>query len=1630
MAKKKTAAQIKDENFRAAMSKWNPANITKPVFTPTVYPKTTAQTMQKWTKAPVAPPVLTPLQKFGSGIAKGVNNFFEPAKPVPTGEVNKGQGLFAQNLIPNAQKLTLQNLAKNKTNSNLKNIALMPLGLIGSIDEYLNTTNKTAARTSAVAHNAMLGDTIPIPETGSRIKNMVADNLGFLLGLGAPLSGGSSINAAISKAGAPVEKLAMKGLAKVGVNKGLAKVATSAAKGYSEFGALGAMQSAQRGDDLKTTLKNINDLGKQGALLGGVFKTAGLATKIPASIRDLNFAAIDTKLGKLPPMNIPRNLGKGTGKLTVPVPVEAVIKVPYKGTYTIKNTVGQAAQKEYDNAIELIQNHFGTNKLTPAEVARIEPELGINVEKLASKLNDKTDVRQIAERNWLMRVADVKNTAFEPTTTKTIEQIPYSKVMRGAKTEAISSVMTQRTKIPASTELVQGTEMLPMVSTQKTQIGKAPAAKRFLTSPLKQEVITPMEGTKTRATTPTGAIASGESKTIVDRASIFSKSGKLNNTQKIEHDLLALKGGETYPVDVLNNLDFQTPRANVSGFDLQQRSQIADELINGIKKNEDVIKIKVFHDGELDIQNNPSNIADIMNTLKIKNKRSFEPKFGAATQTSLQPKTPEIQPLNIGRTGEKYINTETAGTRTQPLTQRVGTPATSSTSPIWNGTEIRPLEGRATRNIRSSGYRQGVEIPITNVSQYRTARPLRGATERPLPAQLQRPAQAPAGLAPEVQAANLSPELQAQIQKAAIEQPALQGLNAQQTIPEATASPETVNPSIGAMGRTQSEQQVITGELPKIKGAQKFKNLFEAYKKHITDVNAPFQKLGEKTFIKATNVNKIGSTVNNILTKDLVDMNGKVIGEGLANIAKDIPVQDEQKFFQYILQKHNVDRATQDKSIFTDFNAQQSKNAVMNLEALNPEFKDVGDRLVKFLNTLESEWGNKSGLVSDDLWKALQELNPSYIPTQRGFSRIEKGVSGVSKAGRSLVDTGNALKKASGSARNVINPIENIMNLVNTTVRTARHNEIGQSMLQALRENPKLKEYAEIVPAGKKINANVNNVVTVLEKGEPVHIRFKENGMSILEALKGIQKMTDNNIFTKSVKTANNIFKSLITTNNPLFAIKNILRDIPTAYIQGSEHNPIKHLGNVAKAYWELADIPALKKSPSAAAKQYKALGGEMANFLTPEHLAQNAEQLMGRKLKTEVFNGENIITGSKKISKLVKSGKAIIDATEKFNNLTESAPRFAEFKKVLEQTGDIQKALYKSGEVTTNFARGGDLTKALDSYVPYLNASVQGLSKFGRTLNPRHPTKALGAAIKAGLAITAPTAFFDYINKDNPNYKALDNRTKDNYFLIPNGDTFIKIPKAREYGVIFSTLFQRASRLMDESTKDGAAKGLVSTALTNFAPNNPINSNLAAPFLYLMANKDFASRTIVPASMTSDQRSDYLQFDEKTTELAKWFGKAVKDLPIGSDFKSPEKIDYLIRSYLGVISQLGTPLITKTTQAGATSFGQKLGRAAGTTFKADSLYNNQAVTDFFDNKNKYARKAADTNLLNNIPSNTNTVEEQNSKIFYKANGLMSEITKKINIANALNNQEEVKKLRKEYIQVAEKANERAKEFK
>lgn len=748
-----------------------------------------------------------------------------------------------------------------------------------------------------------------------------------------------------------------------------------------------------------------------------------------------------------------------------------------------------------------------------------------------------------------------------------------------------------------------------------------------------------------------------------------------------------------------------------------------------------------------------------------------------------------------------------------------------------------------------------------------------------------------------------------------------------------------------------------------------FKDTWNKFYTRVIDSNRPIQNVskvtGDNTYTLATNSKNVGGTVDYIMQEGLVNKQGKKIGQSLKQVVEQIPKGQEDDFWNYMGHRHNIDRAAQGKNVFPDFDSAASANAAKTIEQLHPEYKKIGDNIVKFINDFMDEWGNKSGLIDNETWNKLREMYPNYFPTHRSFDELEKGVSNVFTNSKGFVDQTTPLRTAIGSERNIINPVENIMNLINTTVRKAKYNEVGQSLLEAVRKNPEaLSKYAEIIEKP----ANLDNIVTVLEGGEPVYLKI--NDKSLLESLEGMYKNNDGAI-TQAARKVTGIYKGLITQKNPVFAIRNIARDIPTAYVYGSEKNPVKFLSDLLVASKDLA-----KKTDIA--QQYKALGGGGSNFFNSGNVAKSA----------------NALTNKSMLNK-------IADAIEEFNNLTESAPRLAEFKRTLAKTGDEQKALFAAADVTTNFSRGGDITKSLDAYVPYLNAGVQGLDKLVRQFY----NKPIATVLKGATIVTAPTLILNAINKDNPNYQQLDNRTKDNYYLIPNGDTFIKIPKSRELGVLFGALTERILRSYSGDTK--AFAGFKETLGTNFSPSNPIENNILSPLAYnIPKNQDFAGRAIVPENMKD--RSPKLQYDEATSEISKAIGEMSNI--------SPKQIDYLIKSYTGVIGQLLLPATTEKNKKSLIS-------PITSQFVADPLYNNNEITDFYNNYEELKRKAADRNFTGNLPSKLLTKEEALRNKFAAAQKAMSEITKQIKKAEQEKDTEKVRQLRRKIIDIASKTN-------
>jgi hypothetical protein len=83
-----------------------------------------------------------------------------------------------------------------------------------------------------------------------------------------------------------------------------------------------------------------------------------------------------------------------------------------KGQYRVKNTALEKAVNEYNAAMETIQNHFKTNELRADEMARIKPDLGIDLDAIVKKMEDAEkgiSVSEIGARRNMANVAGVKD---------------------------------------------------------------------------------------------------------------------------------------------------------------------------------------------------------------------------------------------------------------------------------------------------------------------------------------------------------------------------------------------------------------------------------------------------------------------------------------------------------------------------------------------------------------------------------------------------------------------------------------------------------------------------------------------------------------------------------------------------------------------------------------------------------------------------------------------------------------------------------------------------------------------------------------------------------------------------------------------------------------------------------------------------------------------------------------------------------------------------------------------------------------------------------------------------------------------------------------------------------------------
>lgn len=690
-------------------------------------------------------------------------------------------------------------------------------------------------------------------------------------------------------------------------------------------------------------------------------------------------------------------------------------------------------------------------------------------------------------------------------------------------------------------------------------------------------------------------------------------------------------------------------------------------------------------------------------------------------------------------------------------------------------------------------------------------------------------------------------------------------------------------------------------------------NILEKYANDKYKFKDSFDILAQKFVNKGHYIDKLSKEANNPELKFIYDKNlnsfaegqyeigvaqtnneGKKIGKSINEIWEPVEKQNLTKeFSEYLLHKHNIDRSERNKYVFgSEIGPAESTAIAMELEKKHPEFKEYAKDIKKF-NHNNLECLVDAGLLSNDMVNYLESMYPNYVTISRDLQ------DSIYAGDKDKTGVNAPLKKATGGNSD-IKPLKDTMAQQAIKIkRLVNQNKLGQELAKTLK-NAHVEQEGTIELSPTMLfeldtlvdtDTKGNKYYTYFENGELQKLKIDDN---LYESLRPTERSRlEETMPIKALQKVTSMHRSVLTSSNPIFVVTNFFKDFQDGMFNSKYSS--KFVKNYGKALNEIVTKGKYYES-------YMANGG-----MTNTYFDYNE----GIKKKPNKF----------------------VEKIRSANEIVEQLPRLSEFISTLEDGKSLNEALYNAAEITTNFKRGGDITKALNrNGVNFLNASVQGLDKQFRNFSGQNGAKGYAnLLVKATIMGIVPSILNHILLDDDDDYEKLPESTKDLYYLFKYDDgKFIRIPKGRVLS-IFGAAARRTLETIEG--QDDSWKDFKDTVVNQIAPNNPIEDNILAPIMQVKNNKTWYGSDLVSSRLQNELPKN--QYDETTDEFSKWLGGKIN--------VSPKKINYLIDQYSGGIGDIILPMITP--QAKQNVLKDK--------FTTDSVLKNKYVSKFYDTLEK-----------------------------------------------------------------------------
>lgn len=801
----------------------------------------------------------------------------------------------------------------------------------------------------------------------------------------------------------------------------------------------------------------------------------------------------------------------------------------------------------------------------------------------------------------------------------------------------------------------------------------------------------------------------------------------------------------------------------------------------------------------------------------------------------------------------------------------------------------------------------------------------------------------------------------------------------------------TVNERIGAVLKNRSErprkslkelQKWFTGAM--IDNTRAMEDINDTVR---TQTGRNDVAMGENLRSSALLRNTASRRAYNMLTGSLTDSNWQIIGDGLATRFERAGVKgkDFDLLNNYMLALHSLDRDAAGKPVFdASLTTEQREAFIRDVQQTHPEVARAEQEFQQFRNEFMKAFLVDTGYMTQETLDRFNEMYPHYVPT----FRVKDGKKGGNGTGGKAF----AIRRAKGSTENIYNPMDSFVQMVDSVVNMVSANNtalvwdelyhkyeglglFGREVTQDLTADTvdttgvqrKVREIMEGSGAGADV---MEGVLAAIGESQT---QWKGTGDVALPNVLTVQRADGTRAyyelfdaelykaFLNNKQAANGICRlagyitrtmsALTTGSNPVFAVRNFMRDFQKSVSYGSwASNYATGAAKWLRSAWEV-----FRESGEYA--DYKALGGGGWNRIEAG-TKKGADAYRG-----DLFKGYN----TSNLGRTAKwAGKKIWNTLTfaRLNEVVEQASRYAEYRFGAQDRSTAegkQQAFLNAQEATVDFSRSGysGLASDMKQVIPFLGASMQGIYQTGREyttkaergrLPARFAKTVLNTALASALANALILRGAD--DEDKEEFGWLSDELKADNLFLPNclpgvlGDApYLRIPLGQD--PLMRAVHGAVTNAIWSGEGGGAVLELSAVADNILDGFNPINGTIFDAALAASTNRNWYGSAIVPTRMEGWHPTT--QYTEETADLFVTLSRGLDAASDGRISLSPMMLEYMTQQYTGFLGQMAIPAISKDKNTGEMAGLKATLAGVRKRLTSDPLVSNGITSSFYE---------------------------------------------------------------------------------